>query len=89
MHQLFSCNVKIRIDFGRSLYNQNIYILLKRLIDRLWKYHLSISEPPIITLEGLYPLLLLFLLSMVALTYHMIRIQFKEAVDFSLDWNLF
>ena len=89
MHKLFSCNVKIRIDFGRSLYNQNIYILLKRLIDRLWKYHLSISEPPIITLEGLYPLLLLLLLSMVALTYHMIRIQFKEAVDFSLDWNLF
>jgi uncharacterized membrane protein len=48
-----------------------------------------VSEPPIITLEGLYPLLLLLLLSMVAFTYHMVRIQFKEAVDFSLDWNLF
>jgi uncharacterized membrane protein len=48
-----------------------------------------VSEPPIITLEGLYPLLLLLLLSMVAFTYHTVRIQFKEAVDFSLDWNLF
>lgn len=48
-----------------------------------------VSEPPIITMQGLYPLLLLLLLSMVALTYHMVRIQFKEAVDFSMDWNLF
>lgn len=48
-----------------------------------------VSEPPIITMQGLYPLLLLLLLSLVALTYHMVRIQFKEAVDFSMDWNLF
>jgi uncharacterized membrane protein len=48
-----------------------------------------VYEPPIITLEGLYPLLLLMLLSLVATTYHTVRIQFKEAVDFSLDWNLF
>jgi uncharacterized membrane protein len=49
---------------------------------------IQISEPPVISLEGLYPLLLLLLLSLVALTFHMIRIQFNEAVDFSLDWNL-
>lgn len=81
------------VEFGyiirRSLYNQPRNALLKRLIHRFWKYRIMVSEPPIITLEGLYPLLLLLLLSMVALTYHMIRIQFKEAVDFSLDWNLF
>lgn len=63
--------------------------MLKRLFNRFWKYRFYVSDPPIITMEGLYPLLLLLLLSMVALTYHMIRIQFKEAVDFSMDWNLF
>lgn len=52
------------------------------------KFKLQISEPPVISLEGLYPILLLLLLSLTALTFHMIRIQFSEAVDFSLDWNL-
>ncbi|GAB2797223.1 hypothetical protein GCM10027275_48320 [Rhabdobacter roseus] len=54
-----------------------------------WHYKISVSDPPIITLEGLYPLLLLGLLSLLAFLFHMIRIQFNEAVDFSLDWNLF
>ncbi|MFN8343636.1 MAG: DUF1361 domain-containing protein [Spirosomataceae bacterium] len=63
--------------------------MIKRFIYRLRKYRFMVSEPPIITLEGLYPLLLLLLLSLVATTYHTVRIQFKEAVDFSLDWNLF
>ncbi|TDB68295.1 DUF1361 domain-containing protein [Arundinibacter roseus] len=40
-------------------------------------------------MEGLFPLLLLSVLSLLALTFHFIRIQFSEAVDFSLDWNLF
>lgn len=53
------------------------------------KFKFQISEPPILSLEGLYPILLLLLLSLAALTFHMIRIQFSEAVDFSLDWNLF
>ncbi|MEI7582189.1 DUF1361 domain-containing protein [Runella sp.] len=63
--------------------------MLKRLIHRFRRYRFMVYEPPIITLEGLYPLLLLLLLSLVATTYHTVRIQFKEAVDFSLDWNLF
>jgi len=63
--------------------------LLKRLLYKCWKYRFMVSEPPIITMQGLYPLLLLLLMSMVALTYHMVRTQFIEAVNFSLDWNLF
>lgn len=62
---------------------------MKRLISWWRKHRLIISDPPILTLEGLYPLLLLALLSILALTFHLIRIQFSEAVDFSMDWNLF
>ncbi len=47
------------------------------------------SEPPLWTVASYYPLLPLALLSLLALLFHFIRIQFSEAVDFSLDWNLF
>ncbi|WP_373513357.1 DUF1361 domain-containing protein [Persicitalea sp.] len=35
------------------------------------------------------PLILLAGLSTLAVVFHLIRIRFSEAVDFSLDWNLF
>ena len=55
-----------------------------------WKnYRFSISDPPIISMEGLYPLLLLLVLSLVAVFFHLVRILFNEPVDFSMDWNLF
>lgn len=57
---------------------------------RWWKnYRFSIAEPPIISMEGLYPLLLLLVLSLVAVFFHLIRILFNAPVDFSMDWNLF
>lgn len=62
---------------------------MKQIISWWRKHRLIISDPPILTMEGLYPLLLLGLLSVLALTFHLIRIQFSAAVDFSLDWNLF
>jgi uncharacterized membrane protein len=40
-------------------------------------------------MEGLYPLLLLLVLSLVAVFFHLIRILFNAPVDFSMDWNLF
>jgi uncharacterized membrane protein len=40
-------------------------------------------------MEGLFSLLLLLLLSIAAVTFHLIRILFNSPVDFSLDWNLF
>lgn len=55
-----------------------------------WKnYRFSISDPPIISMEGLYPLLLLLVLSLVAVFFHLVRILFNAPVDFSMDWNLF
>src|SRR5690606_8396796 len=53
------------------------------------KYRFSISEPPVVSMEGLYPLLLLLVLSLVAVFFHLIRILFNAPVDFSMDWNLF
>lgn len=47
------------------------------------------NQGAIITIEGVVALLLLLILSLAALVYHLIRIQYSEAVDFSLDWNLF
>lgn len=47
------------------------------------------SDPPIITMEGLFSLLLLLVLSLVAVFFHLIRIYFNSPVDFSMDWNLF
>ncbi|GHB58525.1 DUF1361 domain-containing protein [Persicitalea jodogahamensis] len=44
---------------------------------------------PFLSLANFLPLLLLAGLSLLALVFHWIRIQFNEAVDFSLDWNLF
>lgn len=40
-------------------------------------------------MEGLYPLLLLLILSLVAVFFHLVRILFNAPVDFSMDWNLF
>ncbi|MEO6287989.1 MAG: DUF1361 domain-containing protein [Dyadobacter sp.] len=62
---------------------------MDRLIDWIRNYKFSVSDPPIITMEGLFSLLLLLLLSIAALTFHLIRILFNSPVDFSLDWNLF
>jgi len=42
-----------------------------------------------VTIEGVVALLLLLILSLAAVVYHLIRIQYSEAVDFSMDWNLF
>ncbi|WP_229216104.1 DUF1361 domain-containing protein [Dyadobacter frigoris] len=55
-----------------------------------WKnYRFSIADPPIISMEGLYPLLLLLVLSLLAVFFHLVRILFNAPVDFSMDWNLF
>ncbi|QRR03984.1 DUF1361 domain-containing protein [Dyadobacter sandarakinus] len=40
-------------------------------------------------MEGLFSLLLLLILSLVAVFFHLIRILFNAPVDFSMDWNLF
>tara|TARA_R110002124_G_scaffold28958_3_gene101463 strand:- start:1377 stop:2066 length:690 start_codon:yes stop_codon:yes gene_type:complete len=48
-----------------------------------------VADPPIISLDGLYTLLALLVLSMLAVCFHLIRIFFNSPVDFSLDWNLF
>lgn len=42
-----------------------------------------------VSIEGVVALLLLLILSLAALVYHLVRIQYSEAVDFSMDWNLF
>ncbi len=47
------------------------------------------KQEPIVTLEGVVALLLLLILSLAAVVYHLIRIQYSGAIDFSLDWNLF
>ncbi len=47
------------------------------------------SKPPFFSWANFLPLLLLAGMSLLALGFHLIRIQFSEAVDFSLDWNLF
>ncbi|WAC13240.1 DUF1361 domain-containing protein [Dyadobacter pollutisoli] len=62
---------------------------MDRLIDWIRNYKFSVSDPPIITMEGVFSLLLLLLLSIAAVTFHLIRILFNSPVDFSLDWNLF
>jgi uncharacterized membrane protein len=62
---------------------------LDRLIDWIRNYKFSVSDPPIITMEGLFSLLLLLVLSLVAVFFHLVRIYFNSPVDFSMDWNLF
>lgn len=62
---------------------------MERLIEWIRGYRFSVADPPIISLEGLFSLLLLLLLSIVAVTFHVIRMFFNFPVDFSLDWNLF
>jgi uncharacterized membrane protein len=64
-------------------------MVLDRFIDWIRNYKFSVSNPPIISLEGLFSLLLLGVLSLVALFFHLIRIYFNSPVDFSMDWNLF
>jgi uncharacterized membrane protein len=63
--------------------------LLKRIPYKVRRYKVSVSEPPVFSLESFTPLLLLLVLSLAALIYHLIRISFNEPVDFSMDWNLF
>jgi uncharacterized membrane protein len=62
---------------------------LERLIKWLKDYRFSIADPPIISIEGLFSLLLLLALSLIAVFFHLVRIVFDAPVDFSLDWNLF
>jgi uncharacterized membrane protein len=62
---------------------------LERILQWWKNYRFSISDPPIISMEGLYPLLLLLVLSLVAVFFHLVRILFNAPVDFSMDWNLF
>jgi uncharacterized membrane protein len=62
---------------------------LDRLIDWIRNYKFSVSDPPIVTMEGLFSLLLLLVLSLAAVFFHLVRILFNAPVDFSMDWNLF
>ncbi|CAG4995428.1 hypothetical protein DYBT9275_01635 [Dyadobacter sp. CECT 9275] len=62
---------------------------MERLIEWIKNYKFSVQDPPIISLEGLFSMLLLLLLSLVAVFFHLIRIFFNSPVDFSMDWNLF
>ncbi|WP_439556894.1 DUF1361 domain-containing protein [Dyadobacter sp.] len=62
---------------------------MDRLIDWIRNYKFSVADPPIITMEGLFSLLLLLVLSLAAVFFHLIRILFNAPVDFSMDWNLF
>lgn len=62
---------------------------IDRLIEWIKNYKFSVSNPPIVSLEGLFSLLLLVILSLVAVFFHLIRIYFNAPVDFSMDWNLF
>ncbi len=62
---------------------------MKRIITWWRRFRFNVSDPPIFSLESFFPLLLLAVLSVLALTFHFIRIQFDQPVDFSLDWNLF
>jgi uncharacterized membrane protein len=62
---------------------------LERILQWWKNYRFSIADPPIISMEGLYPLLLLLVLSLLAVFFHLVRILFNAPVDFSMDWNLF
>jgi uncharacterized membrane protein len=62
---------------------------IDRLIEWIKNYRFTVSNPPIVSMEGLFSLLLLVLLSLVAVFFHLIRIYFDSPVDFSMDWNLF
>ena len=62
---------------------------MDRLIDWIRNHRFSVTDPPIVSMEGLFSLLLLLLLSLVAVFFHLIRIFFNSPVDFSMDWNLF
>lgn len=62
---------------------------LDRFIKWLKEYRFSVADPPIVSLEGLFSLLLLMLLSLSAVFFHLVRIYFDAPVDFSMDWNLF
>jgi len=64
-------------------------MFIDRIIDWIKNHKFTVSNPPIISMEGLFSLLLLVLLSFVAVLFHLIRIFFNAPVDFSMDWNLF
>ncbi|WP_229216939.1 DUF1361 domain-containing protein [Dyadobacter luteus] len=64
-------------------------MVIDRLIEWIRNYRFTVSNPPIVSMEGLFSLLLLVLLSLVAVFFHLIRIYFNSPVDFSMDWNLF
>lgn len=56
---------------------------------RLSRIDFHRDKESVVTIEGVVALLLLLILSLAAVVYHLIRIQYNGAVDFSLDWNLF
>lgn len=62
---------------------------MDRFIKWLKEYRFSVSDPPIVSIEGLFSLLLLLILSFSAVFFHLVRIYFDAPVDFSMDWNLF
>ncbi|WP_229235990.1 DUF1361 domain-containing protein [Dyadobacter tibetensis] len=62
---------------------------LRKLYNWFRSYRFTVSDPPIISLEGLYSLLLLLGLSLIAVCFHLVRILYNAPVDFSMDWNLF
>lgn len=62
---------------------------MDRFIRWLKEYRFSVSDPPIVSIEGLFSLLLLLILSFSAVFFHLVRIYFDAPVDFSMDWNLF
>lgn len=62
---------------------------MKYFFKRLKGYELSVLDPPVVTLQGVITLLVLFVLSLAAVCFHLLRIWFNAPVDFSLDWNLF
>ena len=62
---------------------------MERLIRWIREYRFSLTEPPVVSIEGLFSLLLLLVLSLLAVFFHLVRIYFDAPVDFSMDWNLF
>ena len=64
-------------------------MVLDRFVEWIKNYRFTVSNPPIISMEGLFSLVLLLILSLVAVFFHLVRILFKAPVDFSMDWNLF
>ncbi len=62
---------------------------MEHFIKWLKDYRFSVSDPPIVSIEGVVSLILLLILSLIAVFFHLVRIYFDAPVDFSMDWNLF